>query len=182
MMMMMNNGAGDTPTNSANSMDVMKKKLNTYIYDYFLNFGYHDHARAILRDDKFEIDMKSDIKSSPRGKNGEMNGIDDNGMDTDSKDDHNLLIPDDLPRPNLPNSGSGPGTAFLYDWFALFFDIYQAQHFKTRGPKNMTAHQYLEQTQVGEFCGKCRTVLTNHRTCSACEKGSKIRNWPSIQT
>ena len=147
-MMMMNNGTPATPSNSE-SMDSMKQRLNTYIYDYFLNFGYHDHARALYRDDKFDISIKQTMKSSPGGrrKDGEINGVDENAMDTDSKDD--LVIPDDLPRPHIPNEC--PGSAFLFDWFCLFQDIFRAsaQRAKRPGQRDGTAAQtYLDQTQV----------------------------------
>ena len=146
-MMMMNNGAPATPSNSE-SVD-MKQRLNTYIYDYFLNFGYHDHARALAQDEKFEIYLKQPMKSSPGGrrKDGEINGVDENAMDTDSKDD--LVIPDDLPRPQVPNEC--PGSAFLFDWFCLFNDIFRAsaQRAKRSGQRDGTpAQTYLDQTQV----------------------------------
>ncbi len=145
-MMLMNNGAPATPSNG-NTQDEMKQRLNTYIYDYFLNFGYHDHARALARDDKFEISAKNPVKSSPgRRKDGEVNGVDENSMDTDSKDDL-TLIPDDLPRPQVPNDC--PGNSFLFDWFCLFNDIFKAQRSRKPNSREMTAaHTYLEQTQV----------------------------------
>ena len=147
-MMMMNNGAPATPSN--NESDNMKLRLNTYIYDYFLNFGYHDHARALVHDGKFELSTKPPLKSSPGGhrKDGEINGVDENAMDTDSKDEL-TLIPDDLPRPQVPNEC--PGSAFLFDWFCLFHDIFRAnaQRAKNRGQRDGTpAQTYLEQTQV----------------------------------
>jgi hypothetical protein len=148
-MMMMNNGAPATPSNS-DSIDIMKQRLNTYIYDYFLNFGYHEHARALARDDKFDISTKQPMKSSPGGrrKDGDINGVDENAMDTDSKDDL-TLIPDDLPRPHVPNEC--PGSAFLFDWFCLFNDIFRAsaQRAKKPGQRDGTpAQTYLDQTQV----------------------------------
>ena len=159
-MMMMNNGAPATPSNSE-SVDNMKQRLNTYIYDYFLNFGYHDHARALARDEKFDISMKQPMKSSPGGrrKDGELNGVDENAMDTDSKDDL-TLIPDDLPRPQVPNEC--PGSAFLFDWFCLFHDIFRAsaQRAKKPGQKDGTpAQTYLDQTQVSSerFHTPCHT-------------------------
>jgi hypothetical protein len=147
-MMMMNNGAPATPSNSE-SIDEMKRRLNTYIYDYFLNFGYYGHARALVQDDKFDISLKQTMKSSPGGrrKDGEINGVDENAMDTDSKDD--LVIPDDLPRPQVPNEC--PGSAFLLDWFSLFNDIFRAsaQRGKRTGQRDgAPAQTYLEQTQV----------------------------------
>ena len=93
-MIMMSHGTPATPSNSE-SVDIMKQRLNTYIYDYFLNFGYHDHARALVHDEKFEISVVKPMKSSPGGrrKEGEINGLDENAMDTDSKDDPLTLIP-----------------------------------------------------------------------------------------
>ena len=151
-MIMMNNGAPATPSNT-NGPESMRQRLNTYIYDYFLNFGYHDHARALFNDAKFDLMTKPAIKSSPgRRRDGEVNGVDENSMDTDSKDD--LVIPDDLPRPSVPNEC--PGSAFLLDWFCLFFDIFQAQRKKPiQGDPNF-AHQYLQQTQVN-----CLQALPN---------------------
>jgi hypothetical protein len=147
--MMMNNGAPATPSNSE-SVDNMKQRLNTYIYDYFLNFGYHDHARALARDEKFDISVKQSMKPSPGGrrKDGEINGVDENAMDTDSKDDL-TLIPDDLPRPQVPNQCSG--SAFLFDWFCLFHDIFRANTLRAQksGQRDGTpAQTYLDQTQV----------------------------------
>jgi hypothetical protein len=144
--MMMNNGAPATPSNS-DSIEIMKQRLNTYIYDYFLNFGYHDHARALVLDEKFEMSLHH--KSSPGGrrKEGEINGVDENTMDTDSKDDP--LIPVDLPRPQVPNGC--PGSAFLLEWFSLFNDIFRASAHRTKksGQRDgNAAQQYLEQTQV----------------------------------
>jgi hypothetical protein len=177
-MMMMNNGAPATPSNSE-SVD-MKQRLNTYIYDYFLNFGYHDHARALAQDEKFEIYLKQPMKSSPGGrrKDGEINGVDENAMDTDSKDD--LVIPDDLPRPQVPNEC--PGSAFLFDWFCLFNDIFRAsaQRAKRSVQRDSTpAQTYLEQTQVSPFALQRSTphsFLTLHSKYSACVRISRMLN------
>lgn len=143
-MMMMNNGAPATPPNS-NTQDEMKVRLNTYIYDYFLNFGYHDLARALWRDEKFSINV---VKQSPGDrKDGGVNGVDENSMDTDSKDD--LIIPDDLPKPQVPPDSSCAGSAFLFDWFCLFNDVFKAQRSRKPNQRDVTsAHTYLEQTQV----------------------------------
>jgi hypothetical protein len=148
-MMMMNNGAPATPSNSE-SLDDMKRRLNTYIYDYFLNFGYHNHARSLVEDTKFDISLRQAMKSSPGGrrKDGEINGVDENAMDTDTKEE-GLVIPDDLPRPQVPNEC--PGSAFLFDWFCLFHDIFRAsaQRAKRPGQRDGTpAQTYLDQTQV----------------------------------
>src|SRR4051794_37293068 len=176
-MMMMNNGAPATPSNSE-TVGNMKQRLNTYIYDYFLNFGYHDHARALARDEKFDIYVKQSMKSSPGGrrKDGEINGVDENAMDTDSKDD--LVIPDDLPRPDIPNEC--PGSAFLFDWFCLFNDIFRAsqQRAKRPGQRDGTpAQTYLDQTQVSPPSFQPlmpRSFLTLHSKYSACVRANRM--------
>ena len=159
MMMMMSNGAAPaTPSNNMNQ-DQMRLRLNTYIYDYFLQFGYHDHARALARDEKFEISTKPIVKSSPgRRKDDEVNGVDDNAMDTDSKDDL-TLIPNDLPRPQIP--ADCPGSAFLYDWFSLFADILQSYRGKNKNPQNHI-DQYLNQTRV------CHPITQRIQTLIVC--------------
>ena len=172
-MMMMNNGAlaaPNTPSN-ANSQENMKLKLNTYIYEYFLKLGHHDHARALLRDEKFSISTKHATKTSPgRRREGELNGVDENSMDTESKDDFN--IPDDLPRPDLPSDC--PQSTFLLDWFCLFFDIFAAQRNKKPGPDN-PASQYLQQTQVG-LHDKQQNISNANRLCNECENVTRMHS------
>ena len=148
MIMMMNNG---NPSNAANSSSSssshseLKRRLDTYIYDYFLKNGHHEHARALYRDDSIKLNTHPQTKSSPsRRRDAEMNGIDENAMDTDSKDDINK-IPDDLPKPMVPDNAQ---CGFLYDWFGLFFDIWCASRNKKPDDSGAAA-QYLQQTQVG---------------------------------
>jgi hypothetical protein len=140
-MVMMNNSSPATTSNSNSQQQ--KEHLNTCIYEYFLKMGYHDHARKLANDSKFDMRRKpQNIKQSPgRRKDGEMNGVDADGMEMDVKDD----IPDDLPRPDLP-SQEGHGNGFLFDWFCIFSDLFSAQRSKAQG--HSTAKQYLEQTQV----------------------------------
>lgn len=121
----------------------LKRRLDTYIYDYFLKNGHHEHARALYHDASIELNTNPHPKSSPgRRRDGEMNGMDDS-MDADSKDDLHK-IPDDLPKPDVPDNAQG---GFLYDWFGLFLDIYSASHNK-RPEEGTVAAQYLQQTQV----------------------------------
>lgn len=143
MIMMMNNG-NDPPAASSSSHSDLKRRLDTYIYDYFLKNGHHEHARALYRDESIKLNTHPHTKPSPsRRRDGEMNGTDENAMDTDSKDDINK-IPDDLPKPHVPDNAQ---SGFLYDWFGLFFDIYGASRSK-RPDDSSTAAQYLQQTQV----------------------------------
>ena len=140
-MMIMNNVGVGTPS-SNNSQDVMKTTLNTYIYEYFLRLGHHELARSLHKNDKFEMNTSS-IKQSPgRRKDGDMNG---DAMDMDGNDD--IPIPDDLPRPSLPGPDS-PGNGFLFDWFCLFHDMFQAQRQRGNPQDPSIPRQYINQTQV----------------------------------
>ena len=140
-MMMMNSGGPGTPPNDK-SMEAQRAHLNTYIYEYFLKLGKFEVARMLVKDNSFEIRMKPSVKQSPgRRKDAEVNGVDGDRLDVevDMKDE----LPDDLPRPHLPNEGQGQG--FLLDWFCIFSDLFSAQ----RNKGDMTpARQYLVQTQV----------------------------------
>ena len=143
MIMMMNNGNPPNAASSSSHGD-LKRRLDTYIYDYFLKNGHHEHARALYRDESIKLNTHAHTKHSPhRRRDGELNGIEDNAMDTDSKDDVNKL-PDDLPKPDVPDNAQ---SCFLYDWFSLFFDIYGASRNK-KPDDSSTAAQYLQHTQV----------------------------------
>ena len=131
-MAMMNNAA--TP-GDIDQHEHLKVTLNTQIYDYLLKMGHFDSARSLVKDDKFHIQYKA--KSSP---GRQANGVDD--MDTDSKDSH---IPDDLPRPSVPESGAG---CFLFDWHCLFNDIYKGARSKGKPGQASVTRQYLQTTEV----------------------------------
>lgn len=146
-MMMMNNGGGAAmPNTNSNNIDMIKPLLNTYIYEYCLKNGHFDIARALVKDDKFEL--RTTPKQSPgRRKDGDMNGADGDAMEMDAKDD----IPDDLERPSHGTTNSGhEGLGFLFEWFAIFSDIFQAHRGqgKTANPYMTPATQYLLQHQV----------------------------------
>ncbi len=156
MIMMMNNGNPPHGASSSSHSD-LKRRLDTYIYDYFLKNGHHEHARALHRDESIKLNTQPHTKPSPsRRRDAEMNGIDDNAMDTDSKDDANK-IPDDLPKPDVPDNAQ---SGFLYDWFGLFFDIYGASRNK-KPDDSSTASQYLQQTQVGPSSHLMSLLLNN---------------------
>lgn len=142
---MMNNGS-TAPRNDGgmnmNNPEMMINNLNTYIYDYFLKRGYHDCARALVQDESIKINTDSGTKTSP-GSRGDMNGIDGDSMMTDGKDGEKIKIPDDLPRPQLPNESLQ--SSFLLDWFSIFWDFFWAQ--RKRGNSN-DVRQYLQHTQV----------------------------------
>ncbi|KAI9694982.1 MAG: hypothetical protein M1822_000599 [Bathelium mastoideum] len=105
------------------------RQLNTYIYDYFLKNGHFDLARLVNN----TLDTTNpDVKPSPRR---DVNGIHD-GMDDDSKDKVHK-IPEDLPRPKLPQTNDN---SFLLDWWSQFWDVFSAQRNRIKGP----AQVYLQ--------------------------------------
>lgn len=109
--------------------------LHTYIYEYFIRYGMYDCARAMLQSEQ-PLNVQKD------GKGNGMNGVDES-MDTDSKDGVDSKQPDDLPNPRLPMPASD--SSFLYEWFCLFWDIFNAQRSK---PANGNVNQYVAHTQV----------------------------------
>lgn len=134
-MPMMNNGAVNAQAAAAarqQQQGTDRGVLNTYIYDYFLRYGMYDCARTLLASEQ-PINIKD--------KNA-VNG--DDAMDTDSKDDIDSKNPEDLPAPKLPMPNSE--SSFLYEWFCLFWDIYNAQ--RTKGSNNGSVNQYVMHTQV----------------------------------
>jgi len=134
-MPMMNNGAaGVRPPMPANDN---RSQLNTYIYEYFLRNGMYDCARSLLNSDQ----PMNVIKDSP-GRRRDENGGDEGG-DGDSKDDIDTKRPADLPDPNLPKEC--PESCFLYEWWCLFWDMFNAQRGKGDG-RNVL--QYVTHTQV----------------------------------
>ncbi len=147
---MMNNGA-IAPQGGPRQMpvnDSTKALLNTYIYEYFLRHGMYECARAILTGDN-QVKVQKDSPGGRRDENGNLlgNGLGDDPMDTDSKDDLDAKRPDDLPAPNVPMPL--PDSCFLYEWFCLFWDMFNAQ--KGKGG-NVPVNQYVNHTQVRYLC------------------------------
>lgn len=118
--------------------------LNTYIYDYFLREGMYDSARAMLKSEQ-TLNIIKDSPGRRRDENGNTlgNGVGDDPMDTDSKDDLDSKRPHDLPLPNVPN---GSDNSFLYEWFCLFWDMLMAQRNKPGISPQVS--QYVSHTQV----------------------------------
>jgi hypothetical protein len=143
---MMNNGAVATQAAARGpSQDENRRTLlNTYIYEYFVRCGMHDLARAMVNSDQ-PMNISKDLASRRRDENGNVlgNGLGDDPMDADSKDDMDSKLPDDLPAPKIPMPSSE--TSFLYDWFCLFWDMFQAQRSKTGV---QAVNQYVSHTQV----------------------------------
>lgn len=146
--MMMNNGAVIAPQGGAPKPtqvnDSNRTLLNTYIYEYFLRYGMYDCARAILNSDS-QVKVQKDSPGGRRDENGNLlgNGVGDDAMDTDSKDDMDQKRPTDLPDPQVPTPL--PDSCFLYEWFCLFWDMLNAQ--KGKGSSGQV-NQYVSHTQV----------------------------------
>jgi hypothetical protein len=117
-----------------------RSQLNKYIYDYFLQNHMWDCARALLSADN-TVGTKSE-----NGKSGATHnhGVSDDAMDTDNKDDIDQKAPEDLPAAAIGNTAASD-SAFLYDWFCLFWDMYHAQRHKNG---NGSIHQYVSHTQA----------------------------------
>lgn len=141
---MMNNGS-TAPRNDGNVNNIpetMINNLNTYIYDYFLKRGYHECARALVKDESIKLNTEPPTKTSPGHRREDMNGVEGDAIMTDSKDGDKIKIPDDLPRPNLASESQQ--SSFLLDWFSLFWDFFWAQ--RKKGNSN-DVRQYLQHTQ-----------------------------------
>ncbi|KAH7030711.1 uncharacterized protein B0I36DRAFT_348905 [Microdochium trichocladiopsis] len=131
MGMMMPAGAGPAPM--PNNALSTRANLHTCIYEYFLNQGMYDAARSLLQTPDSEVRLKNN------GGDGNLaNGVNDDSMDTDSKDDADSKRPSDLP---LASSNSN----FLYEWFCLFWDMQVAV--TKRNHSNTAVGQFLQHTQ-----------------------------------
>jgi len=129
-MTMMNNGApGGGLRQMPGNESGQRSQLNTYIYDYFLRNEMFECARALYDNDKT---MKV-INDSP-GEDGE---------DAESKGDVDSKRPRDLPRSDVPREC--PESSFLFEWWCLFWDMFNAQRGKGDG---RTVLQYVNHTQV----------------------------------
>ncbi|KAH8167451.1 hypothetical protein CIB48_g791 [Xylaria polymorpha] len=140
-----------------------RANLNTYIYDYFLREGMYDCARAMLNSDQ----ALNVHKNPRRDENGNTigNGVGDDPMDTDSKDELDTKRPHDLPAPNVPN---GSDSCFLYEWFCLFWDILSAQRNKGGVIPNVSNYvihtqqqNRMRQTQQQEMMRQMRPEMYN---------------------
>ena len=126
-------GGGMPMMNNMNKGDIstQRSQLNTYIYEYFLTNRMYDCARALINSDQHV----NTIKNSPR-ENGADEG--DDVKDLDSK------RPEDLPAPQLPREC--PDSCFLYEWWCLFWDMFNAQ--RGKGDRGTNVSQYVTHTQV----------------------------------
>ncbi|KAK4142710.1 uncharacterized protein C8A04DRAFT_13039 [Dichotomopilus funicola] len=142
---MMNNGAPapqQGPPGQMQLNDSSRTLLNTYIYEYFIRYNMFGAARAVYEADP-HIKVMKDSPGKQRDESGNLmgNGLGDS-MDTDSKDALDQKRPDDLPAPNVPTPV--PDSCFLYEWFCLFWDMFNSQ--KGKG-SSAQVNQYVHHTQ-----------------------------------
>jgi len=102
-----------------------RTQLNTYIYEYFFHHRMFDCAQAILKADS-NVKVQRHGPRSPRDdkhcrlKNALYNESISIGL--------GFKRPEQLPVPNVPNVPNvSPESCFLYEWFCLFWAIFNAQ-------------------------------------------------------
>jgi hypothetical protein len=155
-MPMMNNGMPGGPRAAPVNDNQQRSQLNTYIYEYFLRNEMYECARAIIQSEQ-PINVLKNSPGRRRDVNGNLlNGEDAEGLDGDNKDDLDSKRPDDLPAPNLPKEC--PESCFLYEWWCLFWDMFNAQRGKG---DNRNIIQYVQHTQVLRLLySSCQWYLT----------------------
>lgn len=144
---------GTNGINSRNTLEsdqeIIKTKLNTYIYDYFMKNEHWDLARALQ---KSQLPMQT-TKIPPRRPNGADDGGDDSKDDIDKR-------PPDLPYPadmhQLTNENS-----FLLDWFQLFWEMFWAPRRDPKIKPGQSAMQYMDYTKVPCPCYSIFPGLSN---------------------
>ena len=142
----MNSTNGATQRNvPGNESDIeMKTKLNTYIYDYFLRNEQYDLARAMAKS------MPISTVPNQKGQNMRPNGLDENAMDADSKDDLESKKPADLALPhNVPMMSND--NSFLFDWFNLFWESFFATRGTLRAKSGQTIVSYMDHTRASHL-------------------------------
>ncbi|KAH8808081.1 SOM1 protein [Xylogone sp. PMI_703] len=138
---MANNGQAGAAVRQQMPTNDQRSLLNTYIYEYFLRNEMYDCARSLLQTDQ-TMNVPKDSPGRRRDENGNPVGNGTGGEDGDNKDDIDMKRPDDLPAPNLPKEC--PESCFLYEWWCLFWDMFNAQRGKGEG-RNVL--QYVAHTQ-----------------------------------
>ncbi|KAG7404352.1 Transcriptional activator somA [Fusarium oxysporum f. sp. rapae] len=99
-----------------------RTQLNTYIYEYFLHNRMFQCAQSILKADS-DVKVQRHSPSNDRHdkglrlKNAPRNKTIDSRLDST----HSNL----LPASNIPNLS--PDSCFLYEWFGLFWAMFNAQ-------------------------------------------------------
>lgn len=123
--------------------DNKRTQLNTYIYEYFLRYGMLDCAYTILNADS-DVKVQKHSPGSRRDDKGGWlrNTLSDESIDTGLDSKRSEL----LPAPNVPNPS--PQGCFLYEWFCLFWDMFNAQKDECGSSE---VNQYASRIQVLSF-------------------------------
>lgn len=117
----------------------------------------YDCARSLLNSEQpIKIIKESPGRRRDENGNGMGNGTGDDGGDGDSKDNIDSKGIDDLPAPDVPREC--PESCFLYEWWCLFWDMFNAQRGKGDG-RNVL--QYVNHTQVCTPLVWCDQMLTS---------------------
>ncbi|KAK2668075.1 hypothetical protein RAB80_015455 [Fusarium oxysporum f. sp. vasinfectum] len=102
-------------------------QLNTYIYEYFLHNSMFQCAQSILKADS-DVRVQGHSPGSDRHDKGLRlkNALRNKSIDSRLDSTHLNL----LPAPNVPNLS--PDSCFLYEWFWLFWAMFNAQKNENR--------------------------------------------------
>lgn len=161
-MPMMNSGAnGATPRpENEEEHNNYERILNTYIYDYFVKNHHFDCAKAMLNNGM-------PVATADKHRGDDVNG----NMHSDTKDDRDSKIPEDLPLAAVPSDSQG--ACFLFDWFGLFWDVFFASQ-KKAPPASADAMQYVARTQVrlSRVLSVTSTHDRLHSTSPVCARSS----------
>ncbi|KFY82557.1 hypothetical protein V500_10469 [Pseudogymnoascus sp. VKM F-4518 (FW-2643)] len=138
---MMNNGVPGNQRALPVDDSQQRARLNTYIYEYFICNEMYDCARALINSEQ-PVNLLKGSPNQQRDANG--NPVDGGGSDDmeDSKEGIDMKRPDDLPAPNLPRESSE--SCFLFEWWSLFWDMFNAQRGKS---ESQNAQRYANYTQ-----------------------------------
>ncbi|KAK2685049.1 hypothetical protein QWA68_016158 [Fusarium oxysporum] len=99
-----------------------RTQLNTYIYQYFLHNGMFQCAQSIREVDSGVNVQRHSPSSARNDKSLRLkNALHNETIDTRLDFTH----PNLLPVPNVPNLS--PDSCFLYEWFCLFWAMFNAQ-------------------------------------------------------
>ncbi|CAI4215023.1 unnamed protein product [Parascedosporium putredinis] len=147
-MTMMNNVAAAQqggPRQHAPINENQRTLLNTYIYEYFIRFGMHDCARTLLQGDN-QVNVVQNGANRRRDENGNVlgNGVGGDAMDTDSKDEMDGKLPDDLPRQSFRGKHLFPGPCLNANTQNRLRQSQQQEMLRQMRP-DMTQQQYQAQ-------------------------------------
>ncbi|KFY71955.1 hypothetical protein V499_07876 [Pseudogymnoascus sp. VKM F-103] len=139
---MMNNGVPGNQRALPVDDSQQRARLNTYIYEYFICNEMYDCARALINSEQ-PVNLLKGSPNQQRDANG--NPVDGAGSDDmeDTKEGIDMKRPDDLPAPNLPRESSE--SCFLFEWWSLFWDMFNAQRGKS---ESQNAQRYANYTQA----------------------------------